>query len=262
MSERKPFLVDVGIQNLPFPIKVLSKRSPEGQATVANYAIKARIMKNFEARWIDKFIQTAHKRRDNMGMVQVKDNIADYIEALQAKSVKIEISYPYFIEKTTPVSKEPCLVKYNCKFVGQYPSLDGGVKLSYGTECPIITTYPLIGPDKKDRMCFPQLSILNIEVESKENIYPEDIIELADEHSLSPIYSFLSEEDQLHLIERTKSKVRLSTEATDNVREALAKNPDVSWYFVECSNLGMLHNYSTIISTEKSFWVPGSYYDN
>lgn len=261
MAAGKAFLVDVGIQGLPFPIKVLSKRSPDGHATIGTFAVRARIMRTFEARWIDRFIQAVHAHRDQLGMVQIRENIKDYIDALQTNSVRIEISYPYFVEKITPVSKEPCLVKYNCRFTGQYPSLDGEVKLTYAIECPVITTYPLVGANGRDKRYFPQLSILSIELDSTENIYTEDIVELADAHSLSPIYSFLSEDDQRHLIERTQTRVQMSVDTTDEVREELAKNPAVSWFSVHCSNLGMLHNYSTIISTEKSMWVPGSYYE-
>ncbi len=261
MTAGKAFLVDVGIQGLPFPIRVLSRSSPEGQSTIGTFAVKARIMRMFEARWIDRFIQTVHAHRTKLDTIQVRENIKDYIDALQTNSVRIEIDYPYFVEKRTPVSKEPCLVKYNCRFCGQYPSLDGDVKITYAIECPVITTYPVIGTDGKEKRCFPQLSILSIAVDSRENVYTEDIVEFIDAHSLSPIYSFLSEEDQHYLIERTQSRTKMSVDVTEEVQQHLAKNPSVSWYSVRCSNLGMLHNYSTIIGTEKSMWVPGSYYD-
>jgi hypothetical protein len=57
MSMESRFLVDVGLKDLPFPIRVVSRASPEGQPTVATVDIRARIMREFEARWIDTFIQ-------------------------------------------------------------------------------------------------------------------------------------------------------------------------------------------------------------
>ena len=48
MVEQKRFLVDVGLTNLPFPIHALSKQGPEGQPTVAEISISARIMAEFE----------------------------------------------------------------------------------------------------------------------------------------------------------------------------------------------------------------------
>jgi len=63
MEDGKRFLVDVGLQNLPFPITVTPKRDSEGQSTVASISVKARILREFEARWIDKFIQILHQHR-------------------------------------------------------------------------------------------------------------------------------------------------------------------------------------------------------
>ena len=44
MTEDKKFLVDVGMKDLPFPIKATSRTCPGGQDTVANISINARIM--------------------------------------------------------------------------------------------------------------------------------------------------------------------------------------------------------------------------
>ncbi len=47
----------------------------------------------------------------------------------------------------------------------------------------------------------------------------------------------------------------------DEIKEDLSQLPEINWYAVRCSNHGMLHNYSTVIATEKSMWVPFSGYD-
>lgn len=114
MSDEKRFLVDVGIKDLPFPMKVNSRAHPDGQATVANITISARIMKEFEARGIDSFIQILHRHRDRIGTKWISANIRDYMEELQASMVKTDFNYPFFVEKATPVSKEKCLVRYMC----------------------------------------------------------------------------------------------------------------------------------------------------
>ena len=46
------------------------------------------------------------------------------------------------------------------------------------------------------------------------------------------------------------------------LKEELARNGDIIWYAVRCSNFGMLHSYSTVIHTEKSPWVPFSGHDD
>jgi len=48
----------------------------------------------------------------------------------------------------------------------------------------------------------------------------------------------------------------------DEIKSELAHNHDISWYSVRVSNYGMLHSYSTVISTEKSYWIPFSITDS
>ncbi|MFA7283913.1 MAG: hypothetical protein WC066_05140, partial [Candidatus Omnitrophota bacterium] len=90
MTGEKRYMEDVGMRNLPFPMKVVSKVDKSGQSTVADISISARIMQEFEAGWIDKFIQTLHNHRERIGTKTLKDNIKDYVRHLKASSVKIE----------------------------------------------------------------------------------------------------------------------------------------------------------------------------
>ena len=67
MKDEKRFMQDVGMTDLPFPMRVLSRDHKEGQFTIAKISIATRIMHEFEARWIDKFIHIIHQHRDQIG---------------------------------------------------------------------------------------------------------------------------------------------------------------------------------------------------
>jgi len=257
MSEEKRFLVDVGIKGLPFPIRVMSKVNPDGQSTVADISIKARIMQEFEARWIDKFIQIVHSHRERIGTKTLRVNIIDYLEELHATMVKIDFDYYFFIEKMTPVSKEKCLVCYQCSYSAKVSSVQKTPRVILKMKIPVITTYPVTKPEDLKGL-FGQLSIMDIEVESQKDIYPEDIVEIVERHSLSPIYSFLTEEDQSFIIQKIHSEKKTSVVTVDEIKDELAHNRNIELYQIRCSNFGMLHPYTTIIATQKSAWVPFS----
>ncbi len=126
--EEQRFLVDVGMRDLPFPMKVISKADPEGQFTIANISIDARIMQGFEARWIDKFIQIVHQHRDRIGTKTLRANILDYLTSLNVATVRIDFDYPFFVEKLTPVSKEKCLVRYLCTYSARVSAVERNPK--------------------------------------------------------------------------------------------------------------------------------------
>ncbi|MCX5679806.1 MAG: GTP cyclohydrolase, FolE2/MptA family [Candidatus Omnitrophica bacterium] len=257
--KEKRYLADVGMKNLPFPMKVTSKVKADGQFTVANISINARVMQEFEAGWIDKFIEIVHQHRDRIGTKTLRTNIKEYIKKLHASTIRIDFDYPYFIEKLTPVSKEKCLVRYFCTYSAKISSVDTKPVVIFKIQIPAITTYP--ASTEKAGGLFGQLSIVEIEVESKRDIYPEDLVRIVDRHALVPVYSFLTKEDQNFVIQKVHSEKRTSVIMTDEIKNELAHNSMINWYSIRCSNFGMLHSYSTIISTEKSAWIPWSGYD-
>jgi len=260
MVREKRFLMDVGIKDLPFPMKVISKSEPAGQSTIAGITINARIMREFEANWIDTFIKIVHSHKGKIGTETLQHNIMDYLHQLKATMVTIDFNYPYFAEKETPVTGEKGLVKYNCRYMAKASSVEDTAKIIFKIEVPVITTYPASVPEEKGGL-FGQLSIVDIEIESRKNIFPEELVEIADRHALAPTYSFLSEKDQIHIIKKIHSEMKDSVVMTDEIKSDLSKNPDIEWYLVRTSNFGMLHSYSTFIGTEKSMWVPFSGYN-
>ncbi len=234
---------------------------PEGQPTVANISVMARIKRSFEARWIDRFIQVLHGQRDLIGVHRLGDHLRTFVEALQATMVRVDYEYPFFVAKQTPLSGETCLVQYRCVCSAKNLLHNDGARVAFRMEIPCISTYPVSDAGHPGGL-FGQLSVMGVEVVADEDLFPEDLVSLVDRHALSPVYSFLTEEDQKVLIDRIHGEKRTSVMIVDAVKSELAANRNISWYAVRCANYGMLHSYSTIIQTEKSAWVPFSGYDD
>ena len=250
-------LVDVGLNDLSFPMRVASRRDSAGQKTIASISIRARIMHEFEAGWIDRFIQILHQHRDETGTATLRRNIADYSENLDASSVRVKFEYPFIVEKLTPVSKEKCLIRYNCSYTVKTPSVTGPPKVILTVVVPVITTDPASIPEQAGGL-LGQLSLVTVEVQPQGEAYPEDIVDLVDRHALSPTYSFLTADDQLAIIQKVHSQSKSSVVMTDEIKGELAGDPDLAWYSVKCENFSMLHSYNTVVGTEMSAWVPFS----
>lgn len=261
MTSDSAFLQDVGVGDLPFPMRVASRSDPAGQPTVATVSVSARIMAEFEAPWIDRFIQILHSHRDHIGTVTLRRNIIDYVERLRAKNVRIHFDYPFFVEKTTPVSNEKCLVQYRCFHTASAGTSGSVPSVNFGIQIPVVTTYPGSDHDRPGGL-FGQRSIVSVETKSQDDIFPEELVDLVDGHALSPIYSFLTPEDQESVIQRIHSERKTSVELVEQVKGALSHQRRLDWYSVTCCNLGMLHSYSTVVGTEKSRWIPFSSYED
>jgi len=261
MGKDKRFLVVVGLRNLPFPIRAISKVSPTGQQTIANISVTARIMSEFEPHCIDTLIRILHTRRDELTAFSLQAIIMDYLRELRAERVDIDFEYPFFIEKRTPVSREKCLVKYSCYHSVKAPSVETVAKVTFAMEIPAITTYPASQMEKTWGL-FGQLSKARIELITKTEVYPEDLVEIVDRHALVPVYSYLTDEDQLFLIRKVHAEQKTSVVMANEIREDLSLRRDIEWYSVVCFNYGMMHSYSTLVGTEKYTWGPFSGYED
>jgi GTP cyclohydrolase I len=255
-SEAK-FMVDVGMKGLPFPMRVASRGQAEGQQTIAEISVSARIMQEFEAEWIDRFIQVLHEHRGRIGGKTLCANLKDYMQRLNASTVRVDFEYPFFVEKRTPVSKEKCLVRYRCTYSARSSNVESDGAAIFAIQVPAITTYP-VPADATPTGLFAQLSVVRLEVETHTDVFPEDLAELVDRHALMPVYSFLTKEDQAFVIQKIHSGRKTSVVMTDEIKDELRSMPGIESYTIRCANFGMLHSYNTFIGTEKSMWVPFS----
>lgn len=257
MPDKKRYLVDVGMDDFAFPFRVAARDVPEGVPTVGKISVHARINQEFEARWIDRFARVLHQHRDTVGTHSLKRNVHDYLEALRADSVSVSLHCPYFVEKKTPVSGLPCLVGHECTYRAKLSSFDGQAKSSLTVEVPTLTTDPGSSSDQPGSL-FAQPTLVTVEIASSADMYVEDIVEPIDHFALIPVYSFLTPEDQKHLVGLAHSRSVSSVVLTEAVKGYLAPREDIDWYRVVCRNRGLLHQYSTEVSTEKGSWVPAS----
>jgi GTP cyclohydrolase I len=257
MTQENIFLQDVGMKSLTIPLIVDSKINPDGQHTVANVSISARIMHDFRAEWIDMFIQTLHVQ--GIGTVQksLRSNIVDYLNLLNANAVRVDIEYPFFVEKTTPVSKEKCLVRYLCSNTAKITSTNSDPTILFKIEVPVITTYPVVLQGNQGGL-FAQISCVSVEIQPVNDIFPEDIVDIVEKHALSPVYSFVTKEDQEHIINKVHSVEKTSVVMIDEIKKDLASNDNVHSYSVTSTNAGILHSYTTFVNIEKSIWIPFS----
>jgi GTP cyclohydrolase I len=241
-------------------MRVASRQNPRGQPTVASISATARIIHDFQAQWIHRFVQILHSHGKSIGTGTLRENIFDYLHELDATMVKISFCYPFFMTKTTPRSEQECIVRYNCTYSAKVTATSESAKILLKVEVPALTTDPASTPNER-RGLFAQLSKVQLEVQPHNEVYPEDLVDVVDRHCLAPVYSFLTQADQAAIIRQVHSTRRSSVVMVDAVKEELARNSSVEWYSVACENLSMLNCYGTIVGTEKDIWIPSTCYD-
>ena len=242
-------LADVGVTDLPYPVRAPSRADPRGQPTVARVSIEARVAREFEAGWSDQLMQVLHAHRDRFSAQALKQDIGAYVEAFDAGVVEVSLEYPFFVEKRTPRTGQKCLVKHDCTYSVVALSPEAVPRVFFKIAVPCLTSGP--ASDRRHPAgSLGQLSIVTLETESQRDLYPEDLVALVDRNAQAPLYSFLTPGDREDLLGRIRTQRRSSVELVERVRGELAADPGLGFYSVRCLDASYLRPYRTMIGEE------------
>jgi GTP cyclohydrolase IB len=239
-------LADVGVADLPRPVRVPSRADPRGQPTVARVSVEASVAREFEADWVDRLLQVLHAHRDDVGTKALKREVGACVEALDASMVEITLDYPFFVEKQTPRTGQRCLVKHDCTYSVVALSPDATPRVFFAIAIPCITTGPSSGR-RRGGASLGQSSTVTLRTESQRDIYPEDLVALVDRNALVPLYSFLAPEDRADVLQRIRTGWRTSVEMVGRIRSELAGDPGLGYFSVQCRDSSILHPYHTTV---------------
>jgi GTP cyclohydrolase IB len=245
--------VDVCLKDLPFPMRVASRDEPGGQPTVASISVAARVKRRPGWDWTGEIIRILHAHRDRIGASTLRENIMDYLVQMEAERVRADFRYPFFYEKQTPVSREKCLLCYPCTYSAKVPSVDRAARIFMKIEIPVLASPDLFPGAAQHR--------ITIETESARDVFPEDLVDLADRHALSPVYSFLTREDQEHLARLFKTRRKGIEETLSGINAELSVNRDIGWHSIRYDGGNLPFSYETETGADRGMLSPQSLYD-
>src|ERR1700685_1363313 len=105
----------VGVRGLRFPIQVKDK-ARKFQNTIATIGMFVDLPKEFKGTHMSRFIEVLNAH----GSVIHVENIADILRALQkklnAETAHLEIEFPYFLTKLSPVTEKAGVMDYVARF--------------------------------------------------------------------------------------------------------------------------------------------------
>ncbi|MEO0112205.1 MAG: GTP cyclohydrolase, FolE2/MptA family, partial [candidate division WOR-3 bacterium] len=94
-------------------------------------------------------------------------------------------------------------------------------------------------------------AILKVLVKFKGFLWLEDLIELIEDSTSSPVYSLLKREDEKYVVENAFKNPRFVEDVVRDVALKLESNPLITWYSIECESFESIHNHNAYAYLEK-----------
>lgn len=239
----------VGVNGLRYPVTVLD-RDNRKQETVAAINMYVDLPKHFRGTHMSRFIEILNARRGLITMLNLDGMLSAMIDEFGARSAHFEMKFPYFIEKSAPVSGIKSLLSYDCEFLAEYSG--GELDFVLGVSVPVNTLCPC-SREISARGAHNQRSFVNIHVRFRDFAWIEDIVGVAERSASSPVYSLLKRSDEKFVTENSYNNPRFVEDVVRGVTETLDRDDNITWFTVEAINMESIHTHNAyaIIKRDK-----------
>lgn len=255
----------VGIKNLRYPVSVLDKKKSL-QHTIADINMYVDLPHYFKGTHMSRFLEILNEHKGEISIKKFPDILKKLKMVLNASSATIEMEFPYFIEKSAPVSGKKSLMEYICYYKGTIKSADDGEDVSYreskaltkkaneniiriGVKVPINTLCPC----SKEIAAYGahnQRGVVNVSIEFKKLIWFEDIISDVESCASSPVYSLLKRADEKYVTEYAYKHPRFVEDVVRCAADIFYSNKNITWFMIEAENFESIHNHNAYAMIE------------
>ena len=237
----------VGVRDLLFPVRIRDKAHAH-QDTIATIGMFVDLPHHFKGTHMSRFIEVLHAH----GNVVHVENIPDILRAMQqrldSQTAHLEMDFPFFLEKSAPVTGKAGLMDYQARFdaTANGPEIDFVLEVHahVTTLCPCSKAISQSGAHN-------QRGRVTVQLRSDETIWIEDVIALIEASASSELYSLLKRPDEKHVTERAYENPVFVEDLVRNVAQRLNAHPHVTWYKVEAENFESIHNHNAYACIEK-----------
>src|SRR5215469_18957724 len=112
---RKLRIDKVGVRGLRFPIQVQDK-AHVFQNTVATIGMFVDLPHHFKGTHMSRFIEVLNAHGSTIHVENINDILRAMQKKLNAATAHLEIEFPYFMSKKSPVSQQESLMDYVARF--------------------------------------------------------------------------------------------------------------------------------------------------
>jgi GTP cyclohydrolase IB len=237
----------VGIKDMRHPVLV-KDRSQGVQHTIANFNMFVELPHNFKGTHMSRFVEILNSHDMEISVDSFKDMLSEMSKRLEARRGFIEMSFPYFINKSAPVSGVQSLMDYEVKFIGEIN--DGRDIMTTRVVVPVTSLCPC-SKEISQYGAHNQRSHVTITVRTNTFVWIEDIIDIAEKQASCELFGLLKRPDEKQVTERAYENPKFVEDMVRDVAAVLNTDPRIDAYVVESENFESIHNHSAYAMIRK-----------
>lgn len=229
----------VGIKNIHTPVKVLEKGGGL-QHTIATISMQASLPRANRESCVETFTSVLNRSLGELSVESFHRILSDVQESLNSQSARLEMTFPYFIEKKAPVTGTRSLMEYSCTFSG---GIGEDQNLILSVCVPVTTLCPCSKEISKDG-AHNQRAEVTLNVTMKKFVWIEDLIAMVEQSASCELYALLKRPDEKYVTERAFNNPMFVEDVVRKVAESALAHPDISWFSAGVESFESIHKHS------------------
>ena len=237
----------VGIKAIRHPVRVQDK-SAGSQHTIAVFNMYVGLPHNFKGTHMSRFVEILNSHEREISVESFPAMLRDMVAKLEAETGHIEMNFPYFINKTAPVSGVQSLMDYDVTFIGDI--VNSEIVTSTKVVVPVTSLCPC---SKKisERGAHNQRSHVTITARTNDFVWIEEIVQLVEAEASCELFGLLKRPDEKFVTERAYDNPKFVEDMVRDVAARLNGEGRIDAYVVESENFESIHNHSAYALIEK-----------
>ncbi len=231
----------VGIKAIRHPVRV-ADRAGGVQHTIATFNMYVGLPHHFKGTHMSRFVEILNSYDREISIENFEPMMREMVRRLEAETGLIEMRFPYFINKTAPVSGVQSLMDYEVQFVGEV--LPGN---RYTFSMQVVVPVTSLCPCSKKISAYGahnQRSHVTVTATTNAHLWIEELIELIEGQASCELYGLLKRPDEKYVTERAYDNPKFVEDMVRDVAGQLNAEARIDAYVVESENFESIHNHS------------------
>jgi len=236
----------VGVRGLKHPIEIMDK-AHHRQDTVATLSLSVDLPQHFKGTHMSRFVEVLNAHGSLIHVENLPQILDQLQHRLEAGSAHIELEFPFFLEKSAPITRARGLVDYEAKFSATIEGREMDFVLS--SRIPVTTLCPC-SKSISTRGAHNQRGYVDLAVRFTDTVWIEDLIEIVEDSASCELYSLLKREDEKHVTEKAFDNPVFVEDLVRNIALRCKQDGRITWFRVEAENIESIHNHSAFAIIE------------
>lgn len=229
----------VGIKDLRFPIAITSAEGT--QHTVGRLSMTVFLPADQKGTHMSRFVALMEQQSEPLSFGRLKTLTEEMVQLLDSHAGKISVSFPFFRQKSAPVSGIKSLLDYDV-------TLSGEIKEgAYSCTLKVLTPVTSLCPCSKEISQYGahnQRSHVTVTLTCCDEVGIEEIIDCVEKQASCQLYGLLKRPDEKFVTEQAYENPKFVEDMVRDVAVALRGDARIRAFVVESENFESIHNHS------------------